>query len=191
MSNVNYTLQNLTMYIKKCCSTLDSEEVLDRYKFVLDSLKLDNMLKQKKTNLHVVAYNKSLESRVPTIEDLQMISEYIHDSKLLKKVYDGKSEFISFMMFSTYNENGEITLGIINDNNEEVVMTDKDIFASCNTEVDNNMVINISKDLPCYRVVVVRIFTAEHDKFEYKVSIRSNYNMVTYQKSQKEVTEKK
>ena len=120
-----------------------------------------------------------------------MISEYIHDSKLLKKVYDGKSEFISFMMFSTYNENGEITLGIINDNNEEVVMTDKDIFASCNTEVDNNMVINISKDLPCYRVVVVRIFTAEHDKFEYKVNIRSNYNMVTYQKSQKEVTEKK
>ena len=55
MSNVNYTLQNLTMYIKKCCSTLDSEEVLDRYKFVLDSLKLDNMLKQKKTNLHVMA----------------------------------------------------------------------------------------------------------------------------------------
>lgn len=183
---VNYTLQNLTIYIKKCCTAFNTEEVSDRYKFALDAFKLDNMLKQKKTNLHVIAFNKSLESKIPTIEDIQMISEYVHEPKLYKKIFDGKSEFISFMLFSTYNQDGPISLEYENEDGDQCVMTDKDIFVSCNTEVDNDFIVNISKDLPCYRVLVVRTFNTELDKFEYKVNIRSNYSMVTFQKSNKE-----
>lgn len=183
---VNYTLQNLTIFIKKCCSALDSEEITDRYKFALDSLKLDNMLKQKKTNLHVIAFNKSIESRVPTIDDIQLISEYVHDPKLFKKIFDGKSEFISFMLFSTYNEKGPISLEYVNENDETCTMTDKEIFANCNVEIDEDIIVSICKDLPCYRILIIRTFNTELDKFEYKVNIRSNYSMVTFQKSNKE-----
>ena len=185
---VNYTLQNLTIFIKKCCTALDSEDVSNRYKFALDSLKLDNMLKQKKTNLHVIAFNRSLESKVPTINDIQLISEYVHDPKLFKKIFDGKSEFISFMLFSTYNEKGPISLEYMNENDELCAMSDKEIFASCNTDIDEDCVVNICKDLPCYRVLIVRTFNTELDKFEYKVNIRSNYSMVTFQKSNKDET---
>ena len=183
---VNYTLQNLTIFIKKCCTALDSEDVSNRYKFALDSLKLDNMLKQKKTNLHVIAFNRSLESKVPTINDIQLISEYVHDPKLFKKIFDGKSEYISFMLFSTYNEKGPIALEYFNEEDEQCTMTDKEIFNSCNTELDEDIVINICKDLPCYRVLIVRTFNTELDRFEYKVNIRSNYSMVTFQKSNRE-----
>ena len=184
---INYTLQNLTHMIKKCC-ILDesvSKDPNDRYAFYIDYTKLENMLKQKKTNLHVIALDKSLHSEVPSLEDIQLLTEYIHDEKNYDYAFDGHSQTIQFMMFSMANENGDIKLNTVNENGENIEITDKQLFdfSVINSEdFNSDFVKTVCRDLPCYRIIVIRLFNYDSDKYEYKVNIRSNYNMVTYQK---------
>ena len=191
---VNYTLKSLTYMIKKCCVSSDNESLNDMYSFSLNITKLKNMLKQKNTNLHLIALNKSLESRAVQLEDLQLITEYVHDNRMYNTIFDGKSHILQFMLFSSENSDGEISFLSENENGEQIPMSEKELFDKCNIDVDDNFVKNICRDLPCYRVIVTRSFVKGYndkiegptDRFEYKVNIRSNFNMVAYQKSQKE-----
>jgi len=192
---VNYTLKSLASMIKKCCVSVDNESLNDLYSFSLDVDKLKNILKTKGTNLHVIALNKTLESRPVQLEDVQFITEYVHDEKMFNTIFDGKSHMIQFMLFSSENESGHIDFL---ENSEEgenpIVISDKEIYNKCNIDVDETLVKNICRDLPCYRIIVTRSFikgfmdkvNGPTDKFEYNVNIRSNFQMVSYQKFNKE-----
>ena len=193
------SLQNITYIIKKCCSVEEAiVDYTDRYKFRLDISKLENMLKQKKTNLHVLAFDKSLQSKLVGVEDIQLVSEYMHDPDLLELTIgeNSNTNFVQFMIFGTENQDGKIDIKITNpEPGEEEIIDDKELFGMVNGinghELDRTLVTNIVKFLPCYRVIVTRIFNTSEDRFEYRVYIRSNYNMVTYYKSVKEAQQKK
>lgn len=188
---VNYTLQSLTHHIKKSCIVNNSSDPADRYGFSIDINKLEATLKQKSTSLHVLAFNKILESRVPDITDLQLISEYIHDTNVFSRTFDGKSEFVSFMMYSTINSDGDIPILQTNEDGTQTPISNECLFESCNgEELNKEFIIELVNGLPCYRVIVIRLYNYEEDRFDYKVNIRSNYDMVTFQKNNKEIREK-
>ena len=190
---INYSLQTLSNIIRKCCTVTNAEStnIEDRYAFTINTEKLEMLLKQKKTNLHVIALNKTLESVIVGIEDIPLISEYVHDSKIYKNIFEKGSEFVSFMLFSTVNENGNIDLVTENEEGVTIPLTDKEIYENGNDSesLDNEFIVNVTKDLPCYRVLVIRIYNYYEDKFEYKILIRSNFNMVTFQKANKALNE--
>ena len=193
------SLQNITYVIKKCCTVEENiVDYTDRYKFRLDVSKLENMLKQKKTNLHVLAFDKFLQSKLVGIEDIQLVSEYMHDEDLLELTIGESSNtnFVQFMIFSTENQDGKIDIRITDtEKNNDVIIEEKELFGMVNGinghELDRALVTNIIKQLPCYRVIVTRIFNTSEDRFEYRVYIRSNFNMVTYYKSVKEAQQQK
>jgi len=193
---VNYSLKSLTYMIKKCCTSADNESLNDLYAFSLDVEKLKNILKQKGTNLHVIALNRTLESRPVQLEDVQFITEYVHDGRMYDTIFDGKSHIVQFMLFSSEDENGDINfiVNTENENEDPIVLSDKELYNKCNINVDETFVKNICRDLPCYRIIVTRSFIkgfmdkndGPTDKFEYKVNIRSNFRMVGFQKFAKE-----
>ena len=189
---VNYTLQSLTGLIKKCCIAEKADDLSARYSFHIDLVQLNNMLKQKKTNLHVMAFDRIKNSFVPGIEDIQLLSEYLHDKNMFKSTFDGKSQVATFMLYSTVNENGEISLMYTKEDGSVDKYSEKDLFSFCNNpdSLDTSIITSIANNMPMYRVIVIRYFNETNEKFDYKVNIRSNFDMVTFQKSIKpEITE--
>lgn len=190
---VNYTLQSLTYLIKKSCIVNNSSDPADRYSFTIDVNKLESLLKQKNTNLHALAFDKVLNSRILDINDLQLVSEYIHDPKIFNNSFNGKSEFVSFMLYSTVNGDGEIPFIQTEDDGTQTQISNETLFKYCNDpeEINKEFITSILSEIPCYRIIVIRMYNYSEDRFEYKVNIRSNYEMVTFQKINKENKEVK
>lgn len=182
-SNQNgYTLQDLTSMIRKCCYR--PEEAESRFQFEIDFVKLENILKQKGTNLHVLGFNRISQSKPVTIQDTQFISEYIKNRGVFEAALSGDSEIVSFMLFSTVNENGDIRPKFCDEDGEKVDIPDKDLFAMCNEpgKIVDDLVKVIVNEQPVYRVIVVRLFSDRNDRYDYNVNIRSNYQMIQYQR---------
>lgn len=181
-----YTLQDLTAMIRKCCSHPENAE--SRSQFNIDFVKLENMLKQKQTNLHTIAYSRTLDSEPVTIKHAQFISEYIKNHGVFEAALSSDSQIISFMMFSTVDETGEIRPKYLDDEGNPVDVPDKDLFMFCNEpeELNEPMIKSIINQHPVYRVIVVRMYSHRNDRFDYNVNIRSNYQMIQYQRSLRE-----
>ena len=145
---------------------------------------LENILKQKGTNLHVLGFNRISQSKPVTIQDTQFISEYIKNRGVFEAALSGDSEIVSFMLFSTVNENGDIRPKFCDEDGEKVDIPDKDLFAMCNEpgKIVDDLVKVIVNEQPVYRVIVVRLFSDRNDRYDYNVNIRSNYQMIQYQR---------
>lgn len=178
-----YSLQDLTAMIRKCCYRPDNAE--SRFQFEIDYVKLENILKQKQTNLHVLGFNRIAQSKPVTIQDTQFISEYIKNRNVFDSALSGDSEIVSFMLFSTVNENGDIRPKYFTEDGEKVDIPDKDLFTMCNEpdKIVDDLVKVIVNEQPVYRVIVVRLFSDRNDRYDYNVNIRSNYQMIQYQRS--------
>ena len=182
---MSYTLSDLTQITRKCCNRAENAE--SKYEFSIDFRKLENMLLQKKLDLHVIGYNKEVKSRPVTIEDIQFISEYIKNPNVFNSIFAGDAQIISFMMFSTVGIDGDNRPKCVDDEGNVVPIPDKDLFNMCNDpeQINKDLIKVIATDNSIYRVIVVRIFSEKNDRYEYNVNIRSNWRMVEYQRSLK------
>ena len=178
----NLSFKEIRIAISKSCSVNQTDEVSDRYGFTLDTTKLENIFKQKKSSLHVMAFNKTVASRVPTVQDIQLITEYMRQNDEIDTTFNGKVQVCEFMIFCKHNIQGPIEI-----NCEETgePISDKDLFNFCNNaeELNESIIYGIIKNLPVYKILVTREFDYNSDMFEYKIYIRSNYEMVTYYKA--------
>lgn len=171
------SFKDLRTIIVKCCSAEKSDDISSRFGFSIDLVKMENILKQKKSYLHVVGFSKSLKSRVPFLDDLQMISEYVYGEQM-DSILNGKSQICSFMIFSKATQEGVSEISL----EDGTVLTDKQIFDKCNNSknVDPEVIRCIINNFPVYRIVIAKVFDSVNEKFEYKVYIRSNHQMVNY-----------
>lgn len=178
----NLSFKEIRIAISKSCSVNQTDDVSDRYGFTLDTIKLENIFKQKKSSLHVMAFNKIIESRVPDVSDIQLITEYMRQNEEIDKTFNGKVQVAEFMIFCKHNIQGPIE---INNGDTGEIISDKDLFNFCNNkeELNKEIIYGIIKNLPVYKILVTREFDYNSDMFEYKIYIRSNYEMVTYYKA--------
>ena len=182
-----FTLTDLTTMIRKCCARPESAtSTTSRYQFEIDFAKLENMLKQKKTNLHAIGLQKILLSKpISIIEDSQFISEYINNKNVLQASLSDGTEIVKFMMFSTENENGTNRPKYEDEEGNIVEIQDKELFSMLNDpeQVSEDLIKEIIMNYPVYRVIVVRLFNEKNDRYDYNVNIRSNYQMISYMRS--------
>jgi len=170
------SFKDLRSIIVKCCNTTKSDDISSRFGFSIDLVKMENILKQKKNYLHVIGFSKNITSRIPDLDDLQMISEYVYEEQM-DTMLDGNTQICSFMIFSKATQEGIIDISADGIN----VLTDKQIFDKCNGKgLDPATIKCILNRFPVYRVIVAKVFDSSNEKFEYKVYIRSNYRMVEY-----------
>jgi len=184
---MTFTLTDLTTMTRKCCSRPEgATSTTSRYQFEMDFVKLENMLKQKKTNLHVIGLDKVVLSRpIDVVKDAQFISEYIKNKSILEASLAEGAEMIQFMLFSTENEKGTMRPKYIDDEGNAVDISDKELFTMCNEpdQINENLIRCIVTEHPVYRIIVVRLFNEKNDRYDYNVNIRSNYPMISYMKS--------
>lgn len=171
------SFKDLRSIIVKCCSAEKSDDISSRFGFSIDLVKMENILKQKKSYLHVIGFSKSLKSRVPFLDDLQMISEYVYGEQM-DSILNGKSQICSFMVFSKATQEGVTEISL----EDGTVLNNKQIFDKCNNNknVDTDTIRCIINNFPVYRIIVAKVFDSVNEKFEYKVYIRSNHQMVDY-----------
>lgn len=177
----NLSFKEIRIAISKSCSAVQTDDISDRYAFTLDTTKLENIFKQKKSSLHVMAFNKIVESRVPSVNDIQLITEYMRQDNEIDTTFNGKVQVCEFMIYCKHNIQGPIE---INDEDGNPY-SDKDLFNFCNNkeELADEIIYGIIKNFPVYKILVTREFDYNSDMFEYKIYIRSNYEMVTYYKA--------
>lgn len=184
---MTFTLTDLTTMTRKCCSRPEgATSTTSRYQFEMDFVKLENMLKQKKTNLHVIGLDKVVLSRpIDIAKDAQFISEYIKNKSILDASLTEGAEIIQFMLFSTENEKGTMRPKYIDEEGNAVDISDKELFTMCNEpdQINENLIKCIVTEHPVYRIIVVRLFNEKNDRYDYNVNIRSNYQMISYMKN--------
>lgn len=180
------TLKKLDSIIKRCCSVVsdDSKDVTDRYSFSIDFDKLEKLLNPIDSNLHPLVSSKSYRSKLIEFDDIQNLVEYLHNSDEMAPIFDGKSEFVKFLIYSAKDKNSRVVNFKNSDGNEVdgyhayMVKCDdgSSYFAS-------SVLQTIVQNLPMYMVLVIRYFDTKKDRYEYKIHIRSNYEMVSYFKA--------
>ena len=180
------TLKKLDSIIKRCCSVVsdDSKDVTDRYSFSIDFDKLEKLLNPIDSNLHPLVSSKSYRSKLIEFDDIQNLVEYLHNSDEMAPIFDGKSEFAKFLIYSAKDKNSRVVNFKDADGNEVdgyhayMVKCDdgSSYFAS-------SVLQTIVQNLPMYMVLVIRYFDTKKDRYEYKIHIRSNYEMVSYFKA--------
>ena len=180
------TLKKLDSIIKRCCSVVsdDSKDVTDRYSFSIDFDKLEKLLNPIDSNLHPLVSSKSYRSKLIEFDDIQNLVEYLHNSDEMAPIFDGKSEFVKFLIYSAKDKNSRVVNFKDSDGNEVdgyhayMVKCDdgSSYFAS-------SVLQTIVQNLPMYMVLVIRYFDTKKDRYEYKIHIRSNYEMVSYFKA--------
>lgn len=159
------------------CSTIEKGASLsEKFKFSIDIEKLDKKLEN--SNFYVIALNKKIQSHVPTAADLQMITEYTYDKKLLRDIFNGDSEVAELILFTTNRTNSDEPVTFLNDDGE--TLTRKDIYTLCNDpeNLDEDLIKSIAIEFPIFRILFVRCFNEKFEKFEYRIYIRSNHEMI-------------
>ena len=177
MSNISFS--DLRTCILKSCST-NVDSVDGPYSFTIDMKKLDGILKEHGSNLFALGFKPVIESRVPSYEDIQLISEYTRDEKEIDNTFNGKVQVCEFMVFLKENFDGPIDINYGEDNQP---LTNAEIYTFCNDELDKEIILGIIKNLPVYKILVIKEFNKSIDNFRYNIFIRSNYQMVSYYKA--------
>lgn len=154
---------DLKQLINIACTTEQSENMNDKFKFSINFGKLEKLLNQKGTNLHVISGGEVKTSYIPDISELQGISEYIKSINEANSIFNGNAQIMEFILY--------------NDKNGSMKIMNKD---------SNSDICNIMMNLPVYRTLIIRKFNTKKDKFEYLIYFRSNYNMIMYIKDLKE-----
>lgn len=173
--------KDLKQTIQKACKSEQSTDINERFKFSINTYKLEKILNQK-SDLHVIGFKEEIVSHIPTVEELQLITEYAHKKDEIETIYDGFTQVITFLLYC--DKNGE--LGFANEDGSAI--DNKEIFDQLNKPelINKELLTGISINYPIYRTLIIRRFNKRKDKFEYSIYFRSNYNMITYIKSLKE-----
>lgn len=177
------SFKELKTVIIKSCKVQSNSDILDRFSFEVDFSKMEAQLQNVDPNLHVMSYDEVINSYVPNLYDMQMLTEYLHNPTEIKTALNGKTQIVPFMIFSTMG--ADLKDHSIHDNNNKVIPKEE-IFSSLNGTSDNiqrETVKEIMSKLPIYMIVVMRLFDTKQEKFIYKFFFRSNYAMVTYYNS--------
>lgn len=177
--------KDLKSIIVRNCRTLDdknsSGDINSRFNFVINVDRLEKALSNK-SDLHVVAFTNSIVSRVPKIDELQLISEYVHKREEINTIFDGKTQIATFMFYCDME--GSMS---IENNDTKTSYSSKELSDMINCEEpDKDTATVIATEFPMYRAMVVRRFDKRKDKFVYSIYFRSSYSMITYINSLKE-----
>ena len=158
-----------------------SSDINNKFNFVINVDKLEKALNNK-CDLHVVAFSKFIESRVPDISELQLISEYVHKREEINTIFDGKTQIATFMFYCDMD--GALT---IENNETKSSYSSKELSDMINSDTpDRDIATVLASEFPMYRTMVVRRFDNRKDKFVYSIYFRSSYSMITYINSLKE-----
>ena len=158
-----------------------SSDINNKFNFVINVDKLEKALNNK-CDLHVVAFSKFIESRVPDISELQLISEYVHKREEINTIFDGKTQIATFMFYCDMD--GALT---IENNETKSSYSSKELSDMINSDTPNRDIATVlASEFPMYRTMVVRRFDNRKDKFVYSIYFRSSYSMITYINSLKE-----
>lgn len=171
--------KELKLVIKKACFVEKTEDIDSRFGFTIDIEKLEQFLALEHADLHVIGFGDKLRSKVPTYEDLQVISEYIYKKEIINNIYNGSSQIATFMLYTNMNDlNGTV----------ECKEEQEEIYGKLNNpeNIDIGLVNSIITENPIYRALVVRRFNYKEDKFDYAIYFRSNRVMINYIKELKE-----
>lgn len=166
---LNFT--EIKKIITACCQSGDQSI----FNFNIDYKKLDEEL-TKQGGLHVLSFSKMGYSEPLYLSSLQLISEYIKRPKEFDMIYsdNAPSEYVKFMLY----------IGDEFIDSEGNNISSEDMFNILNGDVlpDGSAptAISIVKNLPVYRVVVVRKYHPKKEKFDYMIYFRSNNEMITY-----------
>lgn len=172
--------KELKLVIQKA-SIVDKTDISSRFHFSIDVEKLEQLLAANNTDLHVIAGTKNIVSKVPGIEDIQFISEYITKKEQFSYIFNGSTNVASLILYCDMN--GTFKIGT---ESEEI---DKDVlFNKLNNEedIDIGIVNTLVSETPIYRALIIRKFNVKEDKFDYSIFFRSNRNMINYIKELKE-----
>ena len=174
---------------KSCSCATNNSDLSNRFGFSINIEKLEKNFRDKKSSCYSLAFAKELKSRVPSFNDIQLISEYMRDPEELALTFNGEVQVCELLVFSTEKLEGTVELNDENGN----TLSDERLFELCNDpeSLSKDVIDSIIINLPMYKVLVTRIFNYEKDSFDYNIYIRSNYEMVTYYKAVQEKKEKK
>ena len=176
--------KDIKQVIKRACRAINfqSSNINDKFGFTISAERVENGLKEK-SDLHVIALAEITESFVPEVDDMQLISEYIHKREEFNDIFNGSTQVAFLMLYSDQEGTMRPTSNV--EGEEPQPIPDDELFNSLNVEVDPDLVKFIVTEYPVYRVMIVRRFNWKKDKFEYSVYFRSNFNMITYIKELK------
>ena len=179
------TLKKLDSLILKSCSVVNNgDNGNDFYAFSIDLNKLNGMLKTADKNLHPLAETAKVISKPGSFANIQSITEYIHKPEELKFAMSDKTEALEFLIYCAQDKTGKVNE--FKDSNGNVI----DAYDAYKTfkedgtySLNKDVVEYIVSNLPMYMVLVLRSFNQKSYKYDYKIYIRSNYEMVSYFKA--------
>ena len=180
------TLKKLDSLILKCCNVVKSDQNKDTdyYKFGINFDQLESMLSNVDKNLHPLVECAELESRPVEFKDIQNLTEYLHKADEFTPVFE-KCEMVQFLIYCTQDKTGK-NFEFFDDENNKINPYDAykvDEGVEGEWGINKEILQQIVQNLPMYMVTVIRSFDHEHYKYDYKIYIRSNYEMVSYFKA--------
>lgn len=182
--------RDIKLIIKRACRATNpqSTNINDKFAFTVNAERLENGLREK-SDLHVIALEPTVESFVPDVDDIQLVSEYIHKKEEYNDIFNGSTQIAFMMLYSDQEGSMRPTkiesMTVSAEEEDPQPIPDDELFKALNEEVDPELVKFIISEYPIYRIMIVRRFNWKKDKFEYSVYFRSNFNMITYIKELK------
>ena len=166
--------KDLKFIIQKNCKAEQSEDGGGAFKFCINVDNLENSLSQK-SDLHVLAFTKTIESHIPDPEELQFITEYVQSKEEVKTIMNGHVQIANLIVYCDME--GQLQIG----GDDDYQLTTKEISDKVNCEnPDKSIAALLTTEFPIYRILIVRKFDAKRDQFTYIEYFRSNYAMVGY-----------
>lgn len=166
----------LKKIIIKSCKTESVEDLNNVYKFSINIEKLQDLLNKAGAGLKVVETNNWVlqdigvfKSFIPTVDDIQLITEYIQKKNELEEIFNGRTEIAQFMMYIPEDEN----------NGKSDSVTELQESSNIDNSVISKMIGELSMR-PVYRVLVIHKFNKKREMFEYSIYFRSNNIMMEY-----------
>lgn len=150
-------------------TVVDKSDISNMFAFSVDADRLEELL-SKKTDLHVLDLGP-ITSRVPSLDDYVLVSEYVYKEEAFNGIFDGETNIANFIIYCDMN--GKVVLEL----SDEEEATGKFSKSTINY---------IMAELPVYRTLVIKRFNTREEKFDYLIYFRSNRVMINYIKALRE-----
>ena len=145
------------------------------FSFEIDIKKLEEDLNNN-SDLHVIATtcnNNILGSKIPSVNDIPILLEFITQKGQLEEIMSGQQEIIILTLYS--DKDGSY---VVRDKGKEIP-TDElfkklNNIATYNSEdLDLKLICRLVSTLPSYRVLITKKFVPKKDKLIYSISTDS------------------
>ena len=141
------------------------------FSFEIDTAKLEEEL-GKNSDLHVIGLDSVIQSRVPTLDDIPILSEFVFNRSVMEELLDGNVQIIILNLYS--DKEGTYKIKEFGK-----VLESEDVFNRLNNpdKIDRKLVARLVTDLPCYRILIIKRYVEKGDKLTYSTRIRYNKAM--------------